>query len=59
MGKNRLEDFSDSVITIMVLEPKVPHGASSSIGITPSLVVNPDSAVADPPNRSRRRLWQN
>ena len=31
MGKNRLEDFSDGVIaiiiTIMVLELKVPHGA--------------------------------
>ena len=32
MGKNRLEAFSDGVIaiiiTIMVLEMKVPHGAS-------------------------------
>jgi Predicted integral membrane protein len=33
MGKNRLEAFSDGVIaiiiiTIMVLELKVPHGAS-------------------------------
>jgi uncharacterized membrane protein len=27
MGKNRLEAFSDDVITIMVLELKVPHGA--------------------------------
>jgi uncharacterized membrane protein len=25
MGKNRLEAFSDGVIAIMVLEPKVPH----------------------------------
>jgi uncharacterized membrane protein len=27
MGKNRLEAFSDSVIAIMVLELKPPHGA--------------------------------
>ena len=34
MGKNRLEAFSDGVlaivITIMVLEMKVPHGADVS-----------------------------
>jgi uncharacterized membrane protein len=28
MGKNRLEAFSDGVITIMVLGLKVPHGAT-------------------------------
>ena len=27
MGKNRLEAFSDGVITIMMLELKPPHGA--------------------------------
>ena len=35
MGKNRLEAFSDGVIaiiiTIMVLELKVPHGAEFSV----------------------------
>lgn len=28
MGKTRLEAFRDGVITIMVLEIKVPHGAT-------------------------------
>jgi uncharacterized membrane protein len=28
MGKGRLEAFSDGVIAIMVLELKVPHGAT-------------------------------
>jgi uncharacterized membrane protein len=35
VGKNRLEAFSDGVIailiTIMVLEPKVPHGADFNV----------------------------
>jgi uncharacterized membrane protein len=35
MGKNRLEAFSDGVIaiiiTIMVLAPKVPHGAGLNV----------------------------
>jgi uncharacterized membrane protein len=34
MGKNRLEAFSDgaiAIITIMVLELKVPHGADFSV----------------------------
>jgi uncharacterized membrane protein len=30
MGKNRLEAFSDGVITIMVLELKVPHDPISA-----------------------------
>lgn len=42
MGKNRLEAFSDGVlaiiITIMVLELKVPHGAGLS-ALTPLLPV--------------------
>jgi len=36
MGKNRLEAFSEGVIaiiTIMVLELKVPHGADFSVPI--------------------------
>jgi TMEM175 potassium channel family protein len=36
MGKNRLEAFSDGVIaiiiTIMVLEMKVPHGEHRDVG---------------------------
>ena len=28
MGKGRIEAFSDGVLAIMVLEMKVPHGAS-------------------------------
>jgi uncharacterized membrane protein len=31
MGKNRLEAFSDGVIAIMVLELKVPHGATFDV----------------------------